>query len=55
MSLFAEYIAWICVILVQVTLLLSTAGLGYMFKIELDELEKINQNPLNLSETELAS
>jgi hypothetical protein len=55
MSIFAEYIAWICVVLVQVALLLTTAGLGYMFKNELDELEKINQNPLNLSETELTS
>jgi hypothetical protein len=48
MSIFGEIIAWICVVLVQLSLLLATGGVGYMFKIEMENQAKIEANPLGL-------
>ena len=36
MSLFAEQLIWICIVLVKLTLLFVTGGFGYMLKVDID-------------------
>jgi hypothetical protein len=55
MSIFAETIAWLCVVIMQLTVLSITVFVGFQLKNQMDKIEVITLNEYELSEEELTA
>lgn len=53
MSIFAETIAWLCVIIMQLTVISITVFVGFQLKNQMDKIEVITLNEYEFSEEEL--
>lgn len=50
MSIFAETIAWLCVVIMQLTVISITVFVGFQLKNQMDKIEVITLNEYELSE-----
>jgi len=53
MSIFAETIAWLCVIIMQLTVISITVFVGFQLKNQMDKIEVITLNEYEFNEEEL--
>lgn len=55
MDIFAETIAWLCVVIMQLTVISITVFVGFQLKNQMDKIEVITLNEYELSEEELTA